>query len=90
MMVMNQLEDGIGMIRLLRSVIDEDLANLELNNSGSFTFITGHSAYEEILKVAQKITATNNKINIKCKKNSKYIFWRNNYSSRAFNRKRYN
>lgn len=63
-----QLEDGIGMIRLLRSVIDEDVANLKLNNRGSFTFITGHSAYSEILKVAEKITACNNKININVKK----------------------
>jgi len=63
-----QLEDGIGMIRLLRSVIDEDVANLKPNNKGSFTFITGHSAYAEILKVAEKITACNNKININVKK----------------------
>ncbi|MGV8984453.1 DUF512 domain-containing protein [Clostridium sp.] len=64
----DQLEDGIGMIRLLRSVIAEDVANLKLNNTGSFTFITGTSAYEEILKVAEKITQTNNKINIQVKK----------------------
>lgn len=63
-----QLEDGIGMIRLLRSVIDEDVENLKLNSRGSFTFITGHSAYAEILKVAEKITACNNKININVKK----------------------
>ena len=64
----DQLEDGIGMIRLLRSVIDEDIENLKLNNSGSFTFITGQSAYEEILKVAKKITDYNKKINIDVKK----------------------
>lgn len=63
-----QLEDGIGMIRLLRSVIDEDVSNLKLNNRGSFTFITGHSAYVEILKIAEKITACNSKININVKK----------------------
>ena len=63
-----QLEDGIGMIRLLRSVIDEDVANLKLNNVGSFTCITGHSAYAELIKVADKITAINNKINIDVKK----------------------
>ncbi|MGH4051336.1 MAG: DUF512 domain-containing protein [Clostridium sp.] len=60
----SQLEDGIGMIRLLRSVIDEDISKLNLNNSGSFTFVTGHSAYAEILKVAQIITKCNNKIKI--------------------------
>ena len=64
----DQLEDGIGMIRLLRSVIDEDIESLKQNNSGSFTFITGHSAYTEILKVAEKITTYNNKINIDVKK----------------------
>ena len=64
----DQLEDGIGMIRLLRNVIDEDVANLEPNNTGSFTFITGQSAYAEILKVAKKITSCNNKIKIDVKK----------------------
>jgi len=63
----DQLEDGIGMIRMLRNVIDEDIANLSLNSSGSFTFVTGHSAYTEILKVANKITLINNKINIQVK-----------------------
>lgn len=64
----DQLEDGIGMIRLLRNVIDEDIESLKQNNSGSFTFITGHSAYAEILKVAEKITTYNNKIKIDVKK----------------------
>jgi len=63
----DQLEDGIGMIRMLRNVIDEDIANLSLNCSGSFTFVTGHSAYTEILKVANKITLINSKINIQVK-----------------------
>ncbi len=64
----DQLEDGIGMIRLLRSVIEEDVADLRLNSRGSFTFVTGHSAYEEILQVANKITTCNNKISIDVKK----------------------
>ncbi|MBK5239902.1 DUF512 domain-containing protein [Clostridium sp.] len=63
-----QLEDGIGMIRLLRSVIDEDVANLKLDNSGSFTFVTGHSAYAEMLSVSKKITLINDKIKIQVKK----------------------
>lgn len=63
-----QLEDGIGMIRLLRNVIDEDIANLKPNNRGSFTIITGSLAYEEILNVAKKITECNNKIIIDVKK----------------------
>jgi putative radical SAM enzyme (TIGR03279 family) len=63
-----QLEDGIGMIRLLRTVIDEDLEVLNLNNRGNFTFVTGSSAYPEILKVANKITSINKKINIGVKK----------------------
>jgi len=69
-----QLEDGIGMIRLLRSVIDEDLETLKLNISGSFTFITGHSAYKEILKIAEKITKCNSKIIIDVKKIKNIFF----------------
>lgn len=64
----DQLEDGIGMIRLLRSVIEEDVTNLKLNNSGHFTFITGTSAYSEILWVAEKITLFNSNITIGVKK----------------------
>lgn len=70
----DQLEDGIGMIRLLRSVIDKDIANLKPNNKGSFTFVTGHSAYTEILKVAEKITACNNKIKTDVKKIDNIFF----------------
>jgi len=70
----DQLEDGIGMIRRLRSVIDEDIASLKPNNKGSFTFVTGHLAYPEILKVAQKITACNNKINIDVKEIENVFF----------------
>ncbi|MGH4119712.1 DUF512 domain-containing protein [Clostridium sp.] len=63
-----QLEDGIGMIRLLRNVIDEDVENLKLNNKGDFTLITGYSAYQEILCVAKKINSINEKIKIQVKK----------------------
>ncbi|MBZ9608053.1 DUF512 domain-containing protein [Clostridium estertheticum] len=70
----DQLEDGIGMIRLLRSVIDKDIENLKPNNKGSFTFVTGHSAYTEILKVAEKITACNNKIKTDVKKINNVFF----------------
>ncbi|MBU3181636.1 DUF512 domain-containing protein [Clostridium psychrophilum] len=69
-----QLEDGIGMIRLLRSVIDEDLATLKPNNIGDFTFVTGHSAFKEISKVAEKITACNNKIKIDVKEITNNFF----------------
>jgi len=64
----DQLEDGIGMIRLLRSIINENIGTLNLNKRGSFTFITGHSAYAEILKVAEIITTCNKKIEINVKK----------------------
>ena len=64
----SQLEDGIGMIRLLRSVINEDIVKLKHNIKGSFTFVTGHSAYAEISKVAKIITTCNKKINIDVKK----------------------
>ncbi|MBU3111405.1 DUF512 domain-containing protein [Clostridium lacusfryxellense] len=70
----SQLEDGIGMIRLLRSVINKDIVELKHNIKGSFTFITGHSAYAEILKVAQIIITCNNKINIDVKKITNNFF----------------
>ena len=59
-----QLEDGIGMIRLFRNYIKEDIKKLNLNSKGHFSMITGHSAYEEILWAANEIHAANKNINI--------------------------
>lgn len=63
-----QLEDGIGMIRIFRDSIDSTLDSLDENLTGSFTLVTGASAYKEIFNAAQKIMRKNNKINLKVKK----------------------
>lgn len=59
-----QLEDGIGMIRILRSTIDETIGNLNNNICGSFTMATGSSGYKELCAVAEKINNANSKIKI--------------------------
>jgi putative radical SAM enzyme (TIGR03279 family) len=59
-----QLEDGIGMIRLFRDNLDKTISNLRQNTVGSFTLITGASAYCEIKAAADRIIAANPKINV--------------------------
>lgn len=59
-----QLEDGIGMIRMFRDNLDKTISNLRQNTLGSFTLITGASAYNETQAAADKIIASNPKINI--------------------------
>ena len=44
----HQLEDGVGMIRYMRTIIEETLPHLREDISGHFTFITGALAYDEI------------------------------------------
>lgn len=64
-----QIEDGVGMIRLFRDTIEEDVNSiLRKDIAGSFTFITGASAYKEIKLAANKIMAKNNKIKINVEK----------------------
>lgn len=63
-----QLEDGIGMMRFFKDNIEKGLKNLNKTGEGSFTFITGVLAYEEILKTAHKITEVNANIKINVKK----------------------
>lgn len=62
-----QLEDGVGMIRLLRDTISKDIDILSTGR-GSFTMITGDSAYEEIKKVSKIIAEKNQKIKVDCYK----------------------
>lgn len=64
----SQIEDGVGMIRLFRNNIEENLGNLTKTGKGSFTVITGQSAYKEIADVCDKIEKQNNNININAKK----------------------
>lgn len=57
----DQLEDGIGMIRLFRESIGYLIDDLKDGN-GEFTFVTGASAYNEIEKAALLINVKNPKI----------------------------
>lgn len=59
-----QLEDGIGMIRLLKSTITDNLVDLRQNSKGSFTMITGTSAYPIIKQIASEIMSYNSKIKL--------------------------
>lgn len=63
-----QLEDGIGMVRLFRTYIDNSLSKIKDNLKGSFTMVTGVSAYNEILKASNKIKFVNDKVNINVEK----------------------
>lgn len=60
----HQLEDGVGMVRILRDTIKIDLPRLNKNKIGSFSMVTGALAFEEIDFVAKSIMKCNNKINI--------------------------
>lgn len=63
-----QLEDGIGMIRIFRDSVENSIEELNANAKGSFTLVTGSSAYNEIFNAAEKITNKNNGIKLKVKK----------------------
>lgn len=60
----NQLEDGVGVIRVFRENIHNSLENLKKNTKGNFTVITGASAYNEILGACEKVNYFNNNIKI--------------------------
>lgn len=65
-----QLEDGIGMIRIFRNNIENSLKMVEdgfFKLKGSFTFVTGKSAYVEIKNAVEKIRELNEKIYIDVK-----------------------
>jgi putative radical SAM enzyme (TIGR03279 family) len=59
-----QLEDGIGMIRVFRENIEESIKNLNNNKKGDFTIVTGVSAYNEINAATKAIAKKNKKLNI--------------------------
>ncbi|GAA0722265.1 DUF512 domain-containing protein [Clostridium malenominatum] len=59
-----QLEDGVGMIRIFRDNIDQNLELLRKDAKGKFTFITGALAYEEIFKAKEIIEGKNSNIKI--------------------------
>lgn len=64
----SQLEDGVGMVRLFRDNILEQLKKLNKDAVGFFTFVTGELAYNEIRNAAQKIMEVNPNIIIDVKK----------------------
>lgn len=63
-----QLEDGVGMIRIFRNYINYSLSCLRESTKGSFTIVTGVSAYNEIAKAANNIMEVNPKIKVNVKK----------------------
>ncbi len=69
-----QLEDGIGMIRILRRNIKESIKDLNKNLKKSFTFATGASAYEEIVKVSQDIMKENENLKLQVEKITNNFF----------------
>lgn len=68
-----QIEDGIGMIRFFRDSISKSLKSLKLEGKGSFTLITGVSAYNEILWAAKAIEERNDKVKIRVHKIINYF-----------------
>jgi len=59
-----QLEDGVGVVRLFRNNIESSLEKLDTKLKGSFTIITGTLAYKEIFDAAQKIMDENKNVKI--------------------------
>lgn len=63
-----QIEDGVGMVTLLKDTIDTTLPDLKKDGVGSFTFVTGALVYPEIVHIKDKIQRLNNNINITVEK----------------------
>ncbi|MDP4144674.1 MAG: DUF512 domain-containing protein [Bacillota bacterium] len=61
----DQLEDGIGMIRVFRNNIADTIVNLKDNIQGSFNLVTGVSAFNEIKEAAHIINNKNKNNNVK-------------------------
>lgn len=59
-----QLEDGVGVVRVFRNEIESSINNLNTDISGSYTFLTGALAYNEIEKAVNKIMNLNPNIKI--------------------------
>jgi len=69
-----QLEDGIGMIRMFRDNITDSLAHLSRAKKGSFTMLTGTLAYNEIKVAADEIMKHNSNINVDVAKITNNLF----------------
>lgn len=59
-----QIEDGVGMVRILRENINNTLKNLSKTVKGSFTFVTGVLAFNEILSISKKLITWNENLEI--------------------------
>lgn len=58
-----QIEDGIGMIRLFRESVEATAGDLA-QGKGSFTLVSGVSAYEEIAQATRLLAAQNQQLTI--------------------------
>ncbi|HBJ1649280.1 DUF512 domain-containing protein [Clostridium botulinum] len=59
-----QLEDGVGVVRYFKDIIDDTLNDLDENFKGSFSIATGALAYEELIKARDKILKKNPNIKL--------------------------
>ncbi len=59
-----QLEDGVGVVRYFKDIIDDTLNDLDENSKGSFSIATGALAYEELIKARDKIFKKNPNIKL--------------------------
>ncbi|MBY6929718.1 UNVERIFIED_ORG: Fe-S oxidoreductase [Clostridium botulinum] len=59
-----QLEDGVGVVRYFKDIIDDTLNDLDENSKGSFSIATGALAYEELIKARDKILKKNPNIKL--------------------------
>ncbi|SFC72099.1 DUF512 domain-containing protein [Clostridium uliginosum] len=59
-----QLEDGVGIVRYFKDVIDDTLEDLDENMKGSFSIATGALAYNQILEARNKILKKNPNIKL--------------------------
>lgn len=60
----HQLEDGVGVIRTFRDNVEESMDRLNKKLKGSFTLVTGESAYQEIGAFAEMVRNANSRIDI--------------------------
>ncbi len=63
-----QIEDGVGMVRMLYNTIDRDIDLLNKHKKGSFTFVTGTLIYPVIKEIGEKIESINSRISIRSEK----------------------
>ncbi len=59
-----QLEDGVGVIRIFRNNIKDNVNKLSTKAKGSFSLITGQSAYKEVIEASKMINNHSNDIDI--------------------------